>query len=111
MADSPQQPQYVYVPSNTADTMKAIAATKSYIGPALITLALYIFTFWIGGVIANILYLYSANNTQKISGTSPEGKGCLWMLLAVGVIIPVGLVVLAIVMGGFGAIIQGLSSR
>ena len=83
------QPQQVYTQSNTQmDMVRAIAATRSFYGPAILTLVLYWFTFWIGGVIANIIYLNSANNTQKLSGVSPEGKGCLWVLLITHVFLP-----------------------
>jgi hypothetical protein len=108
------QPQYVpqqsqpaipiqrqYAPqASQADIVRALAATKSYYGSALLTLALYWLTFWIGGAIANVLYLNSANNAQRLSGVSPEGKGCLWVLLITHFGIP--LLILGL---WFGAII------
>ena len=111
----PAQPQYisqpqVYVQSSTPmDMMRAMAATRSYYGPALLTLALYWFTFWIGGVIANIIYLNSANNTQKLSGVSPEGKGCLWALLITHVILPLVGIGLIVAFSVLAAIIGGIS--
>ena len=106
--DPRSQPQYVYVSTTAQDTMRAIAATRSYIGPAILTLALYWLLFWVGGVIANVLYLYSANNAERISGVSPEGKGCLWILLIVHVILPIALVFILIVMGGLTAILAAI---
>ena len=69
--------------------IRAIAATRSFVGPAILTLALYWFTFWIGGAIANVAYLNSANNAEKLSGVAPEGKGCLWVLLITHGILPI----------------------
>jgi len=85
-----QQPAISNVqPNMQADMVRAIAATRTYYGAALWTLALYWIAFWIGGVIANIIYLNSANNAQKLSGVSPEGKGCLWILLITHVVLPI----------------------
>ncbi len=54
--------------------------TKSYTTPAVITLVLYIF-MWIPGLIANVIYLIEANKTKQITGTTPDGYGCLVALL------------------------------
>lgn len=61
--------------------------TKSYTTPAIITLILYIF-LWIPGLIANILYLIEANKTKTITGRTPDGYGCLWLLLIVVCFVP-----------------------
>ena len=100
------QPQYIYVGSNPQDTMRAIAATRSYVGPAIWTLVLYYLLFYIGGLIANIAYLSSANNTERITGIAPEGKGCLWALLIVHFIVPVVLIIFLVIMGGLAVLID-----
>ena len=100
------QPQYVYVGSNPQDTMRAIAASRSYVGPAIFTLVLYWLLFYIGGLIANIAYLNSAKNTERITGIAPEGKGCLWALLIVHFIVPVVLIIFLVIMGGLAVLID-----
>lgn len=82
------------------DMEVALAASKSYYGPALISLALYWILFWIGGLIANIVYLNSAYNAKKVSGKSPEGLGCLWILILVHVVLPLVAGVCFLVFGG-----------
>jgi hypothetical protein len=78
-------------------------APRNYYGPAFLTLALYWLTFWIGGIIANIIYINSANNVQKTSGVSPRGKGCLWVLLITHILILIGFCLL-VSLGGLAAI-------
>jgi len=63
------------------------AATRSYTTPAIITLVLY-FVMWLPGFIANVVYWREATNIERISGRSPEGKGCLTVMLWVFSIIP-----------------------
>ena len=98
----PVQPQ-----ASQGDMVRALAATKSYYGAALITLVLYWLTFWIGGIIANIIYLNSASNTQRLSGVSPEGKGCLWILLITHVILPLAGICLLYAFGLSGVLFGG----
>lgn len=79
--------------------------TKSYTTPAIITLVLYIF-LWIPGLIANIIYLLEANKTKKITGTNPDGYGCLIAMLCV-VAVPAALfgifVMFLLFVGAIGA--------
>ncbi len=63
------------------------AATRSFTTPAIITLVLY-FVMWLPGFIANIVYWEEASNVQRITGRSPEGKGCLAALFWVFTIFP-----------------------
>ena len=69
--------------------------TRSYTTPAIITLVLYIF-MWIPGLIANIVYLLEAQKTKDITGTNPDGYGCLIALLWVFVGAPVAWLVFVI---------------
>lgn len=78
---------------------KGIHASKSFVGAAFLTLILYYLGFYIFGLIANLLYLSSANHTKRMIGYSPPGRGCLVFLLWVHLIIPL-LIVLAI-LGAF----------
>lgn len=103
----PRPPQVVVQSSTQEDMVRAIAASRSFYGPALLTLALYWFTFWIGGLIANLVYLNSASNAQKLSGVSPEGKGCLWLLLIVHVVLPILGTCAFFALGGFAMLAEG----
>lgn len=66
----------------------AMHANKSFVGPAWITFFLYYIGFWIGGVIANILFLNSARTTQRVIDRDPPGLGCLWFLIWVHIFLP-----------------------
>ncbi len=77
--------------------------TKSYTTPAIITLVLYIF-LWIPGLIANIIYLLEANKTKKITGTNPDGYGCLIAMLVLVVVPPALFVIFAMFLLFVGAI-------
>lgn len=89
----PQQPQYPYqqpgqqpgIPPQMNQYQQWQVQgqfAKSYTTPAIITLVLYLF-LWIPGLIANIVYLLEANKTKQVTGTTPDGYGCLWALLCV----------------------------
>ena len=51
----------------------ALHSAKSFIGYAWLTIFLYIFAFWIGGLITNIVYLNSAIATRRIIKRDPPG--------------------------------------
>lgn len=68
------------------------AMTRSYLTPAIITLILY-FVFWLPGLIVNIVYFVSAQETKRQSGgRAPEGYGCLLAMLLVWTIIPIAFI-------------------
>lgn len=70
-----------------AERLRA-AAVRSYLTPAIITLILYII-FWLPGLIVNIVYLASANETKRLSGgRKPEGYGCLVSMLVFFIAVP-----------------------
>ena len=64
----------------------AAHSSKSYIGSAWLTIVLYIFAFWIGGFIANIVYLNAAKNTSRIINRDPPGLVFLVVLLILGIL-------------------------
>ena len=64
----------------------ALHSNKSYIGSAWLTILLYVITFWIGGFIANIVYLNAAKNTRRIINRDPPGLVFLIVLLIFGLI-------------------------
>jgi hypothetical protein len=64
----------------------ALHSNKSYIGYAWLTILLYVITFWIGGFIANIVYLNAAKNTRRITKKDPPGLVFLIVLLISGII-------------------------
>jgi hypothetical protein len=82
------------------------AAMRSYVTPAVITLALY-FVFWLPGLISNVVYLVAANSDSRISGTVPQGRGCLLALLIVFLCVPFGACLLFGGAGFLQALITG----
>lgn len=64
----------------------AVHSNKSYIGYAWLTIVLYIFAFWLGGFIANIVYLNAAKTTRRIIKRDPPGLIFLIVLLIFGII-------------------------
>lgn len=87
-----QQP--AQAPGVGLDVLRAVHSTKSFVGPAFLTLALYWFGFYVVGLIMNLVYLSEANRTKKIVGDSPPGRGCLLVLLwtHVGVVLLIAIV-------------------
>lgn len=78
---------------------RALHSSKSYVGAAILTWALYYIGFFIIGLIVNIVYLSSSKKTMLITGSSPSGRGCLWLLLWFHLIIPLILIVLLLTGG------------
>jgi hypothetical protein len=58
----------------------AAARVKSYTGPAILVLVLYLF-LWLPGFIANILYYSDAKRMERVAGHSLPGAGCLAVML------------------------------
>ena len=75
-----------------ADLERAIARTKSYIGPAIAVFLLYNL-LWIPGFVFNIVYLAEARRTSQTAGQPVSGIGCLWALLFYGLLIPILLII------------------
>jgi hypothetical protein len=75
---------------------KMAAAGRSFTTPAIITLVLW-FVFWVPGLIANIVYLKEATNVEKLTGRTPEGKGCLVGMLWGFIGIPAILLVILVI--------------
>jgi len=71
----------------------AVHSNKSYIGYAWLTIVLYFFTFWLGGFIANIVYLNAAKTTSRIIKRNPPGLIFLIVLLIFGIIGLIGLTI------------------
>ena len=71
----------------------AVHSNKTYIGYAWLTILLYTITFWIGGFIANIVYLNAAKTTRRIIKRDPPGIVFLTVLLIFGIIGIIGLVI------------------
>ena len=81
-----QQRSYPFNDSYMAWQTQA-AFSKSFTTPAVICMVLYC-VLWLPGLIANIVYLVEANKVKALTGTAPQGYGCLWALLAVVAIVP-----------------------
>ena len=63
------------------------AFSQSFTTPAVICMVLYC-VLGLLGLIANIVYLLQAKKVKALTGTAPQGYGCLWALSAVVTIIP-----------------------
>ena len=63
------------------------AFSQSFTTPAVICMVLYC-VLWLPGLIANIVYLVEARKVKELTGTTPQGYGCLWALLVVVAIVP-----------------------
>ena len=63
----------------------AAARVKSYTGPSILVLVLYLF-LWLPGFIANILYYSDAKRMERVAGHSLPGSGCLTVMLWLNVI-------------------------
>lgn len=104
--DQPIQGQQQPYPFNNPYAAGQIQAafSKSFTTPAVICMVLYC-VLWLPGLIANIAYLVEAKKVKDLTGTAPQGYGCLWTLLAVVVIVPLivgilGLLVFLLLPGG-----------
>jgi len=82
-----------YIPS---DFERAIARTKSYVGPAIAVFLLYSL-FWLPGFVANIAYLGEARRMGQTAGQPASGAGCLWLTLLYGIMIPILAIVGAVI--------------
>lgn len=67
------------------DMQRALAAQKSYVSSAVIIFVLYLF-FWLPGLIFNVMYINDANKTKRMSGQTPSGVGCLYILLVLNIL-------------------------
>jgi len=94
------QNQYAQPRGIGQEVSYALHMNKSYVGKSFITLLLYYFGFYIGGLIANILFFSEADRTKKVTGQSPPGYGCLVFLIVTHIILPLILVFLLILSGG-----------
>lgn len=83
---------------------KGIHAAKSYLGSAVLTLLLYYVGFFIIGLICNLVFISKSNESKRITGSNPSGRGCLFVLLWVHLILPILAVILLFVLGGFAVI-------
>jgi hypothetical protein len=101
----PNQPAPPYVDQIAAHQI-AQARMKSYTGPAVLVLVLYM-VLWLPGFVANILYYSDARRMERIAGYALPGSGCLtvmlWLNVASVVIGIVGACVV-IVLGLLGVI-------
>lgn len=87
------------------------AYNRSFTTPAVITLVLY-FVLWIPGLIANIFYLIEANKVERLTGETPEGKGCLLAMLVFGALcILIICVVWLVIIGAIGSSARGTEGR
>jgi hypothetical protein len=72
-----------------SDLLYAVHAAKSYVGSAFLSWIMYYVGFYIVGLLLNIAYLSQASTTKKITGASPSGYDCLWLLFITHVILPI----------------------
>ncbi|MCF7849704.1 MAG: hypothetical protein K9M45_12710 [Kiritimatiellales bacterium] len=86
------------------EVVKAVHAAKSYVATAFLTLLLYYIGFYIIGLVCNLVFLSQANDSRRIAGRSPSGRGCLLVLLWIHLLIPAILVVVFIVVGALASL-------
>jgi hypothetical protein len=75
--------------------------SRSFVVPSIITCVLYC-VLYLPGVVANFLWLRSAREQTDLTGSRPEGAGCLvamiwlffWIPLVLGVIVVAAVVAL-----------------
>lgn len=75
----------------------ALRAQKSYAGSAWLTFFLYFIGLYIGGIIANFLFLSDAKRTAEVIGREPAGMTCLNILIWVMFYIPMILGFIALI--------------
>lgn len=81
--DFERQPSFDYETER-----RRAAVARDFTTPAVLTLVLYL-VLYIPGLVANIIYLYQANEVKNLTGHSPGGQGCLVALLVVFLALPV----------------------
>lgn len=79
-------------------------ASKSYVGPAVLTTFLYYFGFFIVGLIVNILFLNSAKLTKSIIQRDPPGYVFLQVVLWIHLALIIIAVIIIFAVGGFAFI-------
>ncbi|MCK4887744.1 MAG: hypothetical protein KAS96_10170 [Planctomycetes bacterium] len=77
---------------------KAVHETKSYVGSAFLTWALYYFGFYIIGLIMNFVFLSQAKQTRDIIDRNPSGINCLKFLIFVNFTIPLILLIMIVIL-------------
>jgi len=86
------------------EVLKGVHAAKSYVGVAFLTLILYYIGFFIVGLICNLVFLSQANQSKRIAGSSPSGRGCLLFLLWTHLLIPIILIIILLAGGGLASL-------
>jgi hypothetical protein len=86
------------------EVVRAVHASKSYVGMAFLTLLLYYIGFYIVGLVCNLVFLSQANQSRRIAGSSPSGRGCLLFLLWTHLLIPILLIILLLAGGGLASL-------
>jgi len=95
----PREPQRWAQPGMGTELAAALAAQKSYVGKAFLTMFLY-YLLWLPGMIMNIVYWSEAKRVRQITGESPSGMGCLLFLLITHLILPACGLLILLITGG-----------
>jgi hypothetical protein len=89
-----------------------VTPEKSFTGKAILTLVLYYIGFWIGGFIANLIFLNESKREARRLGRSPDGAGCLGILWFFHVTLPIiAIIILMIISAITGLSIFGFISE
>jgi hypothetical protein len=70
---------------NASDMQILLASQKSYVGSSVVVFLLYCLCY-IPGLIFNIMWLGEARKTKRLTGVTPSGTGCLWIMFIIGLI-------------------------
>ncbi len=76
----------------------ALAMQKSFTGKAFLTWFLY-WILWFPGMIMNLVFLSEARRVARITGESPSGTGCLWLLIWTHLLFPLALLAFGLLFG------------
>jgi hypothetical protein len=101
VVEPPEYPDYTPNPEKPKRKPKRGAfATEDFTVKAILTLAAY-WALWFAGIGLNLYFLSQARQQQRDTGERPKGIGCLWTLLFVHLILPLGLIVLIVLLALF----------
>lgn len=70
------------------------ATNEDFMPKVAVTLIAYFVMYFIG-ILLNIYFLHDANKFQRVHGYKPQNMGCLWAMLVVFLIAPLGMCVAA----------------
>jgi len=62
---------------------REVFISRSFVGPAILSAALYWLGFYVVGLVVNLIYIGEARKLALQTGHAQSGSGCLWTILVV----------------------------